>query len=227
MALVAVSREEGSWGGDVARDLAARLGYRLLDRKALLAEAEAYGGISPSAPELDEKRPGFWERLDQERRRYSVLLRTVVYNVALQDNVVFLGRGTGMLLGDINHALRVLVICPVPVRIARIMERGAGGLPGPMTREQAEEIVRRADRNRAGYVRYLFQTDWLDPLHHNIVLNTDVIEVPEAVDLLAEMIASGAYNVTPESRARLEELARSSQDEASRAAGRRRSAAER
>ena len=216
MTLVAVSREEGSLGGDVARDLAARLGYRLLDKKALLEEAEAYGGINPEAPELNEKRPGFWERLEKERRRYSVLLRAVVYNVALGDNVVFLGRGTGMLLGEVAHALRALVICPAPVRVARIMERGAGGRPGPMTREQAEEIVRQADRHRAGYVRYLFQADWLDPLHHNVVINSAVVEVPAATDFLAEMIASGAYDPTPESRARLEQLARASQEEAGR-----------
>jgi cytidylate kinase len=222
MALISVSREEGSWGGDVARDLAKRLGYRLLDRKALLAEAEAYGGISPSAPELDEKRPGFWERLDQERRRYNLLLRTVVYTMALQDNVVFLGRGTGMLLGEIQHALRVVLICPVPVRIARIMERGAGGRPGPMTREQAEEIVRRSDRDRAGYVRYLFQTDWLDPLQHNVVINTATIEVPAATDLVIRMIESGAYDATPESRARLEQLARSSREESAKLIGSRR-----
>jgi cytidylate kinase len=222
MALVSVSREEGSWGGDVARDLARRLGYKLLDRKALLAEAEAYGGISPSAPELDEKRPGLLERLDQERHRYNVLLRTVVYKVAREDNVVFLGRGTGMLLGSIEHALRVLVTCPVPLRIARIMERGAGGRPGPMTREQAEEIVRRSDRDRARYVRYLFQTDWLDPTHHSIVINTGVVEVPAAVDLLVRMIESGAYDATPASKQRLEDLARAGQEEGAKLAGSRR-----
>ena len=222
MALVSVSREEGSWGGDVARELATRLGYRLLDRKALLAEAEAYGGISPSAPELDEKRPGFWERLDQERRRYNVLFRTVVYEQALKDNVVFLGRGTGMLLREVPHALRVLVICPVPTRIARIMERGAGGRPGPMTREQAEEVVRRADRDRAGYVRYLFQTDWLDPLQHSVVINSATIEVPAAVDLLAEMIGRHEYDPTPASRERLEALAQASHEESARLSGSRR-----
>ena len=222
MALVSVSREEGSWGGDVARELASRLGYRLLDRKALLAEAEAYGGISPSAPELDEKRPGFWERLDRERRRYNVLFRTVVYEQALKDNVVFLGRGTGMLLREVPHALRVLVICPVPIRIARIMERGAGGRPGPMTREQAEEVVRRADRDRAGYVRYLFQTDWLDPLQHSVVINSATIEVPAAVDLLAEMIRRHEYDPTPASRERLEALAQASREECARLGGSRR-----
>jgi len=221
MAIVSVSREEGTWGGDVARDLATRLGYRLLDKKALLEEAEAYGGISEAAPELLERQPGLLERLDQERRRYNILLRTVVYNVALRDNVVFLGRGAGMLLRDVDHTLRALFISPIPTRVARIMERGAGGRPGPMTREQAEEIVRRADRDRANYHRYLFQVDWLDPMHHSIVMNTAVLEVPSAVDILVKMIELGAYDATPASRSKLEGLARQSKDESAKLHSRR------
>jgi cytidylate kinase len=221
MAIVSVSREEGTWGGDVARDLATRLGYRLLDKKALLEEAEAYGGISEAAPELLERQPGLLERLDQERRRYSVLLRTVVYDVALRDNVVFLGRGAGMLLRDVDHTLRALFISPVPTRVARIMERGAGGRPGPMTREQAEEIVRRADRDRANYHRYLFQVDWLDPVHHSVVMNTGLIDVPSATDIVIHMINSGAYAPTPASQEKLEHLAKQSRDESAKLGGRR------
>jgi cytidylate kinase len=222
MAIVSVSREEGSWGGDVARDLAARLNYRLLDKKALLEEAEAYGGIRDGMPELMEKQPGLLERLDQDRRRYSVLLRTVVFDVALRDNVVFLGRGTGMLLRDVDHAIGALLTCPRPTRVARIMERGAGGRPGPMSKEQADEIVRRADRDRANYHRYLFQVDWLDPVAHTIIMNTAVIEIPAAVDVLVKMIESGAYNPTPTSRVKLEQLARQSKEEADKLVGRKR-----
>jgi len=146
----------------------------------------------------------------------------VVYDVALRDNVVFLGRGTGMLLRDVDHAIGVLLTCPRPTRVARIMERGAGGRPGPMTKEQADEIVRRADRDRANYHRYLFQVDWLDPVLHSVVMNTAVIEIPAAVDVVIKMIESGAYDPTPTSRARLEQLARQSKEEADRLVGRRR-----
>jgi len=222
MAIVSVSREEGSWGGDVARDLALHLGYRLLDKKALLEEAEVYGGIRDGVPELLERQPGLLERLDQDRRRYNVLLRTVVCDVALRDNVVFLGRGTGMVLRDVDHAISALLTCPRPTRVARIMERGAGGRPGPMTKEQADEITRRADRDRASYHRYLFQADWLDPVQHTVVMNTAVIEVPAAVDIIVKMIESGAYDPTPTSQAKLEQLARQSKDDAEKLVGRRR-----
>jgi cytidylate kinase len=214
MALVSFSREEGSLGGVVAREVAARLGYRVLDLKALLDEAQAYGGIKQSAPELLERQPGLLERLDRERRRYSVLLRTVVYGAALEDNVVFLGRGVGMLLGDLSHALRVLVVAPQETRIARVMRQGVSARPGPKSREEAEEIVRRADRDRAGYLRYLFHVDWLNPQIHDLVINTASLGVPSATEAVILAMQRMRLQPTPETLARLRDLAATSKAEA-------------
>lgn len=216
MALVSFSREEGSLGGFVAREVASRLGYRVLDLKALLEEAEAYGGIKQSDPELQEKQPGLLERLDRERVRYRVVLRAVVYNAALQDNVVFLGRGVGMLLGDLSHALRVLVVAPLETRIARVMRQGVSARPGPKSREEAEEIVRRADRDRAGYLRYLFNVDWLNPRLHDLVIDTASIGVPSASEAVVQAIEHMHLNPTPETTARLQDLAATSRAEAQR-----------
>jgi cytidylate kinase len=214
MALVSFSREEGSLGGLVAREVGERLNYRVLDLKALLQEAQKYGGLKQNAPELYEKQPGLLERLDRERRRYGVVLRAVVYETALQDNVVFLGRGVGMLLGDLSHALRVLVVAPVETRIARVTRQGVSARPGPKSREEAEEIVRRADRDRAGYLRYLFNVDWLNPQIHDLVINTASLGVPSATDAVIHAIERMNLKPTPETLARLEDLARTSRAEA-------------
>ncbi len=214
MALVSFSREEGSLGGVVAREVAARLGYRVLDLKALLDEAQVYGGIKQTAPELLERQPGLLERLDRERRRYSVLLRAVVYGAALEDNVVFLGRGVGMLVGDLSHALRVLVVAPQETRIARVMRQGVSARPGPKSREEAEEIVRRADRDRAGYLRYLFHVDWLNPQIHDLVINTASLGVPSATEAVILAMQRMRLQPTPETLARLKDLAATSKAEA-------------
>ena len=214
MALVSFSREEGSLGGLVAREVAARLGYRILDLKALLEEARKFGGIKESNPELFEKQPGLLERLDRERGRYRVVLRAVVYEAALQDNVVFLGRGVGMLLGDLSHALRVLVVAPVETRIQRVMRQGVSARPGPKSRQEAEEIVRRADRDRSGYFRYLFGVDWLDPQLQDLVINTASLGVPSATDAVIQAMERMSLSPTPETLARLEDLARTSRAEA-------------
>ena len=216
MAIVSVSREEGTWGGDVARDLASRLGYRLLDKKALLEEAEAYGGISEAAPELLERQPGLLERLDQERRRYSVLLRTVVYDVALRDNVVFLGRGAGMLLRDVDHALRALFIGSGadPRRSdhgARRRRAARSDDPGAGRRDRASRRPRPGELPSLPVPGRLARPG--PPQHHD---EHGDDRHPAAVDILIKMIESGAYDPTPASRAKLEQLARQSKDESDR-----------
>jgi cytidylate kinase len=214
MALISFSREEGSLGGLVAREVADRLGYQTLDLKALLERAQAYGGIKQSAPELLEKQPGLLERLDRERRRYNLILRAVVYDAALQDNVVFLGRGVGMLLGDLSHALRVLVVCPLDLRITRVMRQGVSARPGPKSREEATEIVRRADRDRHGYFRYLFNVEWLNPQLHDLIINTASIGVPSATEMVIKATEQMNLAPTPETMSRLRDLAETSRAEA-------------
>lgn len=214
MALVSFSREEGSLGGRIARDVGDRLGWRILDLRALLEEAEAYGGLKPTAAELYEKQPSLLERLDRERRRYQAILRAVVYRVAQQDNVVFLGRGVGMLMGELNHAFRVLVVAPFEVRVANVMQVGTSGRPGPKSREEAEEVVRRADQDRARYFRYLFNVDMLDSLRHDLVLNTGSISPASATEVVVSALQRLQLSPTPETLRRLEELARASHAEA-------------
>jgi cytidylate kinase len=216
VALVSFSRQEGSLGGQVAREVAARLGYRVLDLKALLEQAQAFGGIKQTDPELLERQPSLLERLDRERVRYRVVLRAVVYDAALSDNVVFLGRGVGMLLGDLSHALRVLVVAPEETRVARVMRLGVSAQLGPKSREEAEEIVRRADRDRAGYLRYLFNVDWLRPQIHDLVINTGSLGVPSATDMVVKAVEHMQLSPTPETLARLKDLAATSRAEAER-----------
>jgi cytidylate kinase len=145
-----------------------------------------------------------------------VVLRAVVYSAALADDVVFLGRGVGMLLGDLSHALRVLVVAPEEVRVTRVMRQGVSARPGPKSREEAEEIVRRADRDRAGYLRYLFNVDWLSPHIHDLVVNTASLGVPSAAESVIKAVDRLALAPTPETLTRLQDLARASGAEAER-----------
>jgi len=214
MALLSFSRQEGSLGGRVAREVADRLGYRVLDLKALLDAAQNYGGINRSTPELLERQPALFERLDRERRRYSVVLRAVVYEAALADNVVFLGRGVGMLLGEFNHAFRVLVIAPIDTRIRRAVAEGVSASPGPKSRTEAERIVRRADRDRAGYFRYLFDVDWLDPRYQDLVINTANLDVPATTEIVLDALQHRDLTPTPATLERLNTLARVAREEA-------------
>lgn len=208
MAIITVTRQIGSEGDAIGRALAERLGYRFLDKRSVAQAMRAYGDdVAPGTPEIEEKQPSFWERLNEERRRHTIMLRSAVYSFALEDNCVIVGVGASMLLRGLSHVLKVLCVAPFEVRVKRVMEQGAPEQGGPLEREAAVELVRNRDREVAGYLRYLFNVDYLDPKLYDVVLNTGRWEVPGAVEYLSDLLQLPELTKTPESAQRLADLA--------------------
>src|SRR5947209_8444001 len=113
MSVVTVSRLPGARGDTLAAALAERLGYRLVGRSELVKLAEHLAGFDTGwegSPELRERSPSFWERLNDERARYVGVLRRVTTELADQDNVVIVGVGAGQLLRGLRHVLRLQVV---------------------------------------------------------------------------------------------------------------------
>src|SRR5437868_12147705 len=143
MAVITISRHPGSLGDTVARGIAERLQYRLVERSELVQLAGRIGGPDVAwdrAPELRERSPSFWERLNEERRRYASVLRRVTTQLAEDDDVVIVGLGSGQLLKGLSNVLRLQIIAPTDVRLERVMERGFDDVPGPLSRDQARDL---------------------------------------------------------------------------------------
>ena len=208
MPIVTITRQLGSQGDAIGRALAEQLGFRYLDKLGIADAMRVYGGdVEASAPEIEEKQPSFWERLNEERRRHSIMLRSAVYSFAIEDNCVLVGVGASMLLKDLSHVLKVLTIAPLEIRVQRVMRDGSLDRAGPVDQETALEMVRSKDRETAGYLRYLFNLDYLNPKLYDFVLNTGRWQVPAAADYLSELLELPEISKTVESTERLEDLA--------------------
>src|SRR5260370_40805513 len=110
MAVITISRNPGSLGDTIARAMAERLNYRLVERRELIQLAERIGGSDVAwdrAPELRERSPSFWERLNEERRRYASVLRRVTTQLAEEDGVVIAGLGAGQLLKGFSNRVQL------------------------------------------------------------------------------------------------------------------------
>src|SRR5918912_388834 len=217
MAVITISRHPGSLGDTIARGLAERLHYRLVERSELVRLAERIGGPDVAwdrAPELRERSPSFWERLNEERRRFASVLRRVTTQLAEEDDVVITGLGAGQLLRGLSHVLRLQIIAPMDVRLERVMERGFDDVPGPLSRDRARDLIRSSDRDAAGYMRYLFNIDWLEPHHWDMVINTGRFSVSETVEIVVAIVESGALEPSALDRQRLANLSLASRVEA-------------
>jgi cytidylate kinase len=217
VAVITISRHPGSLGDTVARALADRLNYRLVERGELVQLAERIGGSDVAwdrAPELRERSPTFWERFNEERRRFASVLRRVTTQLAEDDDVVIVGLGGGQLLKGLSNVLRLQIIAPMDVRIERLMERGFDEVPGPLSRDRARDLIRHSDRDIAGYMRYLFNIDWLESHHWDMVINTGRFSVSETVEIVVAIVDSRALEPSAMDRQRLANLSLASRVEA-------------
>lgn len=206
-----ISREIGSYGDAIAEDLAKRLGVPLIDRSKMVAEAYRYGLTAErqTPPEIAERKPTLLQRLDEERHRYSVLLRAMLYELAAaQETTVILGLAAQVLFKNVRHALRTLTVAPFMVRVERVMREEH------LDRQAAITLVRQSDSDRAGYHQYFHHVEWLRPELYDLVVNTEYLRPSTVVELLLRTGELPDLQPTPESRQVLNDLALAARIEA-------------
>ena len=200
--IVTVSREYGAGGGVLARGVAERLGWKVIDRALIEQVAEHLGAPLPAIEGLDEHVGGILERIGLVFSRggaeqmfppglpdpdtIAEIERSVIRTAAASPPVVIVGRGAQCLLAGRRDALHVRLVAPLDVRVARAAE-GRG-----ITAEKARADAHRADVERHRYTRHHFQREWDDPHLYDLQVNTGGIELDEAVELVLSIIARRA-----------------------------------
>lgn len=167
MAILTISREFGSGGHQVGRNIADSLDYKLLEKDRIFQDIKA---SCPQweewARELDEHDPTLWERYDWSFKGFGALIQSMILEHALHDRIVIMGRGGSFLLKDISHALRVRIVAPLDIRIARIISRDC------IDAATARRLVERADRERNGFVNAIYDKPIGDVSEYDITFDT-------------------------------------------------------
>jgi cytidylate kinase len=181
MAIITIARQMGSLGSETAALVAQRLNYTLVDQAKLQQAAEDYGMLKSELEEVHERRPTLVTRyLTMRHRAYLDMIQTIIYQYARADDVVILARGAPVLLSDVPSALHVNMFAPYERRVEVVMAQEG------ITRPIAEQLVRESDKDRAGYMRYLFDQDWMNPLLYDVMINTQIITPEQACDLVVQ-----------------------------------------
>ena len=151
MAILSISREYRSGGREIGRAVARELQYEFVDKERILLDLKASGEKWRNlAEDLDEVQPTLWEKFDWEYRAFISLIECYIYDHALKDRVVIIGRGSNFLLADIPQALKVRLTAPLEVRVERVMRENE------MDRRTALWLIEKTDRTRAGYIQSVY-----------------------------------------------------------------------
>jgi cytidylate kinase len=180
MTVITISRELGSGGTYISRQVAQALGYHLVEKDTLQKVLSQYGFAQFEAEY--ESAPSFWERLDSNRIQMIEMLNKVIMAVAQHGNVVILGRGSFAVLDNFRDILNVRIQAPLPTRVRRVMvEQKIEDW------EKAETLVKESDRVRSTFLQSWYGVRWDTAGMFDLVLDTSKVPCDLAVRWILEI----------------------------------------
>lgn len=181
MPLITISRRTGSGGHRIAQMVAHLLKLELFDDLRLQQEASKLGISNDDIRGMNEKAPGFFDQiLSRKPEMYLEFMEALIYEIARKGSGVIIGHGSQMLLRNFDCALHVFIQASEVNRIEEFKKRN------DLSLEAAKKLVRKDDRERAGYFRFAFQLDEKDPALYDLVINTEKIGPASATKLIVE-----------------------------------------
>ena len=180
--VITISREAGSGGKTIARIVAAELGYTVYDKEIIEQMADLLRADPDQVKRLDERAPSMIVEIVQgaldrtpSSASYLRRLREVVREIAARGKAIIVGRGRACLVPE---SLRVRVVAPFEVRVARVAE-----LQG-ISEAEARRRVAESDAARRAFGRRHFRCSLEDPVLYDLVINTERISLEHGAELI-------------------------------------------
>jgi cytidylate kinase len=198
MRAITISREYGSGGGEVAQRLAKRLQWQLVDHEIVVRVAQELGVSVEEAEAQDEYAESITSRILSSLQAmqptlftisplpstmngpgYQEALKRVVEGSVASGHVVIVGRGSQVLLEQHRDVLHVRIVAPLEQRIIYVMRREG------VTSDEAHTRIQIKDQDRMRYLQTVHHRRSDDALLYDITLNTAVLSLDQAVELIA------------------------------------------
>jgi cytidylate kinase len=203
MPLIAMTREMGSLGKDVAAGVAARTNRKVVYHEIIEPIANKMRLRKSHVERFLEGKSGIWERLTTDRTALSIYTADETFRFLRDDSTaVIRGWGAAHLLKNIPHVIRVRVCAPLETRVTRMMQRLSTD-----NRATVESEIQLSEEAHSAITRRHFGINWRDPEHYDVVLSTDRLSVDDCVDEIEGMMHRKSFQETPDSRRMVDNLA--------------------
>ncbi len=198
MSVITISRQYASGGSAIAKQVADRLGWTIVDHEFVDRVAERVGLPPDEVAQREERVASLIERLantlavsspelflaagdltpETTRSSDDIVRMTeaVIQEAAELGNVVLVGRGAQAYLAHSEDTLHVRIVALHEVRVRTAAQRLS------LEEKEAERTVDRRDNERRDYVRTQYQRDWVDSCTYHLVVNSALMSYEGAAD---------------------------------------------
>lgn len=200
MAVITITRQYGAGGSEVARLLAEKLGWGLVDNEFVDEVARRAGVSADEVAAREERAPSLLERLvralaasspevfvpggraDREEDETALVTTTehVIDEAGRSGNVILVGRGAQAYFAKAHagNALHAFVVAPLADRTRVLAERLS------LTPEEAKKQAETMEADRDRYVAKHYQRQRQDPANYHVIVNTAALGYDGAADVL-------------------------------------------
>src|SRR3989454_541111 len=197
--VITITRQYASGGSEVARLVAAELGWDVIDNE-FVDEVARRAGLPPDAvAQREERAPGLLERLartlagaspemfiaqaavprvEQDEATLVKVTERVIAEAATHGRVVLVGRGAQAVLGNRPDALHVYVVASKAFRMKLAVER-LGADPA-----HVERVVEETDRQRDQYVKTYYGRHRHEVTNYDLVVNAEKLGFEGAAQVI-------------------------------------------
>jgi cytidylate kinase len=184
MPVIAMTREMGSGGREIAELVAAKLGLTMVLHELVEHDLAEHMHVRESAVHnLLEGGATLLERWQIGSKRLARYTADEVLELAARGNVIIRGWGACVVLRDAPQVARIRVCAPIEMRERAVMRRS--GL------SDLAAARREIERNDAAHRRVLhlaYGVDREDPRLYDIVLNTEHLSVETGARLVCDLV---------------------------------------
>jgi cytidylate kinase len=183
MPVIAMTREIGSQGSDVAAGLTNELGLNIINSEIVATNVAGRMGVEETTVQRYlEGSASLFERWQIDKRKLSRYTSEEIVCLAQQGNVLIRGWGAAALFRDVPQVISVRVCTPTALRVRVMMQR-----LGVEDAEGVRQDIERFDAAHAKTMRASFDVNWEDALLYHMVLNTARMPIDACVKTICQL----------------------------------------
>lgn len=198
--IITINRECGTGGGEIARLLGKKLGFKVYGRSMFESVAKSFGTTLEELDRIKAQKTNWWNEFCRFYQQFGAAGYTpgaiaeptpmsVFYaeerflrDLAEKESCITVGRAGFHIFRNDPNALHILIIAKREARIARIAKKQNLSL------EEAAKVVDSVDKARDNFVQTVAETSRYDARHYNFVFDITGIDPEKVASFLAENI---------------------------------------
>jgi cytidylate kinase len=198
--IITINRECGTGGGEIARLLGEKLGFKVYGRTILKTVAQQFGVTLEEMDRIKSQKTSWWSEFCGFYQQYSATgyapgaiadptPKSVYYaeerflrDLAEKESCIIVGRAGFHIFRDNPNAIHLLLIADRDARIARIARKQN------LTLEEAAKVVDDVDKARDNFVESVTDTSRHDARNYHICANITGLDPDIVASFLAEQI---------------------------------------